>query len=98
MAASKTIRGASAIAALSVILAAAAFLACGSSDGEGDTGFGSSNVDGTQFTPVEAATQPPLPPGAGPAPPGPDEPEPQDAAVPPKDAPADAPIVDAAGQ
>lgn len=98
MAASKTIRGASAIAALSVVLAAAAFLACGSSNGDGDTGFGSSNVNGTQFTPVEAAAQPPIPPGAGPAPPGPEQPEPQDAAVPPKDAPADAPIVDATGQ
>lgn len=97
MASSKTLRGASAVAALSLVCSAATFLACGSSDDEGASGKGSSNVIGNQYTPVEAAAQPPIPPGAGPAPPGPEEPEPMDAAR-PKDATPDAPIADAAGQ
>ena len=98
MASSKTLRGASVVAALSLVCSATAFLACGSGDDEGASGRGASNVTGSQYTPVEAAAQPPIPPGAGPAPPGPEQPDPVDAAVPPKDAALDAPIVDAAAQ
>jgi len=98
MASRKTLRGASVVAAFSLLCAALAFLACGSTDDGSGSGSGSSKVTGTGFTPIEAAAQPPLPPGAGPAPPGPPEPGPMDSSVPPKDAVADAPIVDASGQ
>lgn len=97
MASRKTLRGAPVLAAISLVGAALAFVACGSSDDDG-SGSGTSKVTGTGFTPIEAAAQPPIPPGAGPAPPGPPVPGPMDASVPPKDAVADAPIVDATGQ
>ncbi|HSO38952.1 MAG TPA: hypothetical protein VLT33_40765 [Labilithrix sp.] len=95
MASASNLRGAITIAGISVLLAGA-FLACGGGSDEGGSGSGSSQVVGSEYTPVEAAAQPPIPPGAGPAPPGPDEPPPTDAKAP--DAVADAPIVDATGQ
>jgi len=97
MASPSTLRGATLIAGLSFLAAATTFIACGSSSEENGSGSGSSNVTGNEYTPVEAAAQPPIPPGAGPAPPGPDEPPPTDAKA-PQDAVADAPIADATGQ